>query len=140
MTTLSIKVQGINEAVSAVMQMGELTAEGVARGLMAAGLLIQRRAMMKTPVEYGFLRASAFTRIDRDQLEVEVGFSANYAIYVHALTAEKLRGQPRRSGLGTYWNPGESEFLRKARVATTTDEILGLIVKYQRELTRTRSA
>lgn len=49
---------------------------------------------------------------------VEVGYSAPYAIIVHELVEEKLKGIPRPSGRGVYWGPhGQSKFLDKPAVA-----------------------
>lgn len=81
-------------------------------GLMAAGLHLQRKSMEAVPVEYGNLRASAYTRKSGD-LSVEVGYHAAYAVYVHENLEQRLRGQPRPSKLGTYWNPGGPKFLER---------------------------
>jgi len=89
------------------------------KGMIAAGLLIQRKAQQKVPVDLGNLRSSAFTiwgstggtskksfeGSDKEEMaanhskvvsqerlgmtdsitnpQVEVGFTANYAMYVH---------------------------------------------------------
>lgn len=43
---------------------------------------------------------------------VAVGYSARYAIYVHENLEQKLKGQPRPSGLGVYWGPsGQPKYL-----------------------------
>lgn len=58
-----------------------------------------------------------------------VGYTAKYAIYVHENMEMKLKGQPRPSGLGTYWNPGGPKFLeRPAR------ELRGELVKIIRSI------
>jgi hypothetical protein len=45
---------------------------------------------------------------------VEVGYTAEYAAYVHENLEMKLKGEPRASGRGVYWGPkGESKFLEK---------------------------
>jgi len=104
--------------------------QGAIKGLLAGGLLIQRRAMKRTPVEHGFLRASAFTRrAQNDSSLVEVGYTAGYAKFVHEKTAMKLRGKRRRSGLGTYWNPGEAKFLEKA-YNESVREVIDLVKKF----------
>jgi hypothetical protein len=38
---------------------------------------------------------------------VVVGFTANYALYVHENIEMKLKGKPRSSGKGKYWDPQE---------------------------------
>lgn len=84
-------------------------------GLLEAGLQIERVANQRTPREYGNLVNSSYTRATpEDPNVVEVGYTAAYAPFVHEATEEKLKGEPRPSGLGTYWNPGRSEFLQSA--------------------------
>lgn len=84
-------------------------------GLLEAGLQIERVSNQRAPREYGNLVNSSYTRATPEDPDVvEVGYTAAYAPFVHEATAEKLKGEPRPSGLGTYWNPGRSEFLRSA--------------------------
>lgn len=98
------------------------------KGLYEAGLMIQAGSQKKVPVEYGFLRASAFTRI-KDKVNVEVGFSAKYAVYVHENMEQKLKGQPRPSGLGVYWGPqGQPKFL-ESTVTELSGQLLDIIAK-----------
>lgn len=80
--------------------------------LYRAGLFVQGESQKRTPVEFGNLRGSAYTQ--RTSNGAEVGYSAAYAIYVHENMEQKLAGQPRPSGLGTYWNPGGPKFLERA--------------------------
>lgn len=102
------------------------------RGLLAGGFVIERDAKKRTPVERGNLRASAFTRYHPNKEDVvQVGYGAAYALFVHEATDEKLRGQLRPSGLGKYWNPGESEFLAKA-VQDKKDEVVRVAAQYIR--------
>ena len=55
------------------------------RGLKKAGLLLQRESMKLVPVDHGVLRGSAFTRVTGtgSKTDVQVGYTASYAIYVH---------------------------------------------------------
>ena len=55
------------------------------RGLKKAGLLLQRESMKLVPVDHGVLRGSAFTRVtgSGSKTDVQVGYTASYAIYVH---------------------------------------------------------
>ena len=77
---------------------------------------MQRRSQSKVPVEYGNLRASAYTRKAIDEaFTVEVGYSAAYALEVHEIMEPKRAGQPRPSGLGVYWGPRASRSFLKAR-------------------------
>lgn len=84
-------------------------------GLFAGALIVQADAQRNVPVEFGNLRASAFTRFSpTDSDTVEVGFTAAYAVFVHENMEQVLKGEPRPSGLGTYWNPGGPKFLERA--------------------------
>lgn len=100
-------------------------------GLLAGGLIIQRNSQKRLPVEYGIMRASAYTRRDPEQpLTVEIGYHAAYAAAVHEDTEMKLAGRPRRSGVGVYWGPkGESQFLLKA-TRDETQNVLNTAGKY----------
>ncbi len=104
-------------------------------GILEAGLLVQARAMQRVPVEYGFLRASAFTQKINGLLitgSAEVGFHSAYALYVHENLEQKLKGEPRKSGLGVYWGPhGEPKFLESA-LRDSYDDILKIIAKRAR--------
>lgn len=88
----------------------------IVSGLMEIGLLVQGKAQTMVPVEYGILRASAYTRRSMEnELQVEVGFSADYALYVHE-NMQVHAGDPRPSGIGVFWGPaGEPKYLEKAR-------------------------
>lgn len=98
-------------------------------GLMAAGLLVQRRSQQKVPVQYGKLRASAYTRKETED-SVVVGYSAVYARRVHENLEQKLKGQPRKSGIGVYWGPeGEPKYLEKA-FRRSRSEIVSIVRSY----------
>jgi hypothetical protein len=96
--------------------------------------MVQGKAQENTPVEYGNLRGSAYT--NKIPKGAEVGFSAEYAIYVHENLEQKLKGEPRPSGLGTYWNPGGPKFLERA-VTENLDEISDLVEGYIEQALRT---
>ena len=111
-------------------------------GLLAAGLKdVQAPSQKKVPVEYGKMRASAYTRkaSGRDAqtgrftsgpLAVDVGYSAGYALFVHENLEQKLKGKPRASGLGVYWGPdGEPKFLERA-VTENQDAIVKTVASY----------
>jgi hypothetical protein len=76
-------VQGLKQALARAIQKKK---QGLVRGLVLAGKLVQRESMAIVPVDYGNLKASAFTRLDKENTnrpEVVVGYTANYAVYVH---------------------------------------------------------
>lgn len=103
-------------------------------GMLAGGLVVQREAQKRVPVEYGALKQSAFTRKARGgmNMAVEVGFTAAYALWVHENLAMAWKGRPRRSGKGVYWGPqGEAKFLENAVVAKK-DEFFEQVAKRAR--------
>lgn len=60
-------------------------ARGMERGLMKAGLFLQRESQKIVPVDTGNLKNSAYTRKTGSGFSttVNVGYTAEYAIYVH---------------------------------------------------------
>lgn len=84
-------------------------------GLLEAGLKIEARSNQRVPREYGNLAASSYARKAQDGgMAVEIGYTAEYALYVHEDLEMSLKGEPRPSGLGVYWGPnGENKFLEK---------------------------
>lgn len=130
--SVKVEIQGMARVLARLNAAHGKSSDVTMRTLMTAGFLVQRQAMKYTPVEYGFLRASAFTRKAQDgSLAVEVGYGAKYAVYVHENTAMKLRGLQRPSGLGTYWNPGTAKFLHRAFVEMRR-QVLELVKKANR--------
>jgi hypothetical protein len=86
------------------------------RGAKRAGLRLMRESQRLVPVEFGPLKNSAYTRAVGVDLsgKVYIGYTAAYASYVHEQVQEKLRGRPRPSGRGLYWDPApqaRSKFL-----------------------------
>lgn len=72
---------------------------------------------------------AARARKDADG-KVVVGFTAQYAIWVHENVEMKWRGKPRRSGIGTYWGPkGQAKFLEQPARELRNDGTLASIVK-----------
>lgn len=63
-------------------------------GLWEAGLQIQKVSQSRTPVEFGFLKGSAYTR--REKNRIFVGYTQAYAVYVHEnLEANHENGQSK---------------------------------------------
>lgn len=113
---MAVKIVGMEEVLRGLNnEIQELKLRSIS-GLLKAGLLVQADAQRRVPVEYGNLRASAYTRrAQADPNAVEIGFEAAYALFVHENVDPKWKGLPRRSGLGSYWGPkGEPKFLEKA--------------------------
>lgn len=138
---------GIDEAVDEISAEIQKIENLAAAGLWEAGLKIIALAQDRTPVDTGNLRASAYVRAnnktktekkpsgDDDQIpterlgdiEIELGFYAHYALAVHEMVEQKLKGQPRShfgktksgeefgggTGKGNYWDSGEPKFLER---------------------------
>lgn len=114
-------VSGINAEVAGVR-------DRTTAGCYAAGLKVQRASQKRVPVEYGVLRASAYTRKESDG--ATVGYSAAYALFVHENMEQTLRGLKRPSGLGVYWGPkGEAKFLERP-FREMRQEILATVASY----------
>jgi len=109
---MTVKIEGMDALNKEFARIAREAPEAAAQGAFLGGLVIQAESQRNTPVEFGNLRASAYTQRTRDG--AEVGHSAEYAIYVHENMEQTLEGQPRPSGLGTYWNPGGPKFLERA--------------------------
>lgn len=129
---MTVRVEGLERTVRELNRQISGSRERSRAGLRAGGLLIQREAQKRVPVEYGDLKRSAFTRPSIEQEDaVEVGFDAAYALYVHEATVVH-RGEPRPSGLGVFWGPnGEPQFLANAVTARTQD-VINVIASYAR--------
>ena len=97
-------------------------------GLLEAGLKIEAASNNRAPRDLGNLVGSSYTRKAQDgSLSVEVGYTAEYAVYVHENLEMKLKGEPRASGRGVYWGPkGESKFLEKT-IRENESEIVKII-------------
>lgn len=109
---MALKIDGLDELNAELARMAKEMPEAVQAGCFAGALLIQGEAQRNTPVEHGDLQGSAYTNLI--PLGAETGFSEDFAMWVHENLEQKLRGQPRPSGLGTYWNPGGPKFLENA--------------------------
>lgn len=124
---MAVEVEGLDDLNRQLRALAKESPRAVERAAFAGGLKIQGYAQENVPVEYGNLQGSAYTQ--RIPLGAEVGFSAEYAIYVHENMEQTLKGEPRPSGLGTYWNPGGPKFLERA-VNENGDEIVDIVEAY----------
>ena len=124
---MAIEVDGLDDLNRQLRALAKESPRAVERAAFAGGLKIQGYAQENVPVEYGNLQGSAYTQ--KIPLGAEVGFSAEYAIYVHENMEQTLKGEPRPSGLGTYWNPGGPKFLERA-VNENGDEIVDIVEAY----------
>jgi len=113
-------VSGVREILANLAERNKRMAAGANRGLRLAGLLLQRESQRIVPVNFGVLKNSAFTRATGDgfKTEVNVGYTASYAMFVHENVEMKLRGLPRqgKGAKGKYWDPqgrGQAKFLEE---------------------------
>ena len=81
-------------------------------GLLAAGVVIEKQAIENAPKDTGNLRSSAYTQAT--DTGAQVGFTSEYAPYVHENMEQKLKGVKRSHGKGSYWDNGGPKFLERA--------------------------
>lgn len=125
---MTVFLKGMDETLERLNDRLRAIDGSTLKGFLTAGLKVQRLAQQRVPVEYGKLKASAYTRkhyrLEQGSMAVEIGFSALYAIFVHENMEAKLYGQERPSGKGDYWGPhGQPKFLESA-VRELQDEIV----------------
>lgn len=105
-------------------------------GLKTAGLFLQRESQLLVPVDFGVLKASAFTRAEGKWFDtvVIVGYTAFYAMFVHEMVEMKLKGLPREPNpphKGNYWDPagrGQAKFLEApARDSKRREQMLAIV-------------
>jgi hypothetical protein len=108
-----VTTKGLEDVLAKInREISGIETRGVS-GLLEGALLVQRRSQRKVPVEYGNTRASAYTRKSADDPNaVETGYTSAHALFLHENIEQKLKGEPRPSGLGEYWGPqGEPKFI-----------------------------
>jgi hypothetical protein len=100
MATLIFKVEGHPEIRAGMIAKYKAIGNAVSRGLRKAGIDLQGRSMRMVPVDYGILKASAFTRHTGSSFQtvVNTGYTAAYAFHVHQRFEMKWKGLPRGSG------------------------------------------
>ena len=130
-------VEGVLEVIKNLRAKGEQLAAGTSRGLRLAGLFLQRASQKKVPVDLGVLKASAFTRAQGTGFatEVNVDYTASYALFVHEAVGMVLKGQERVGGRGKYWDPqgrAQAKFLEEP--ARTEASQLRRIIKENAKL------
>lgn len=127
---MGVKVRGVEQVKTNLGRIiGDIKGRKVVRAIQSALILGSTRAAYYTPIDTSTLLNSQFREINVNGTKVtgRVGYSANYAAFVHAMSG-KLKGQPRAhfgktragtefgvgSGKGNYWDPhGEPQFLKK---------------------------
>ncbi len=119
MATLK-SVTGMNTILRNMGKAKKTFAAGVGRGLMMGGLHLQRKSQDITPVDFGPLKASAFTRNVGGKgfaTDIIVGYGSeavDYAVYVHE-DLNKVHGKvfnikyAKQIAAGTMHNRGENQ-------------------------------
>lgn len=81
-------ITGIPELMTNLQIASISSGPALERGLKKGGLLVQAASQKEVPVDKDVLRPSAYTRAKFGQFvkEVQVGYTASYAVYVHENT------------------------------------------------------
>jgi len=85
MSLAKIKIEGASAIIRALKKQKPEQRRGLVKGLVLAGLFLQRKSQQVVPVDTGALKASAFTRktgVGRST-NVTVGYTMDYAVFVH---------------------------------------------------------
>jgi len=128
---MGMKVKGIREAQQKLNALiDDVQTRKAPRAIQSALILIGSEAAVLTPIDTSTLVNSQFRElmISGTLLTGRIGYSANYAVYVHNASG-KLKGKPRSSvnefttksgkkafssNQGNFWDPGgEPHFLTK---------------------------
>ena len=87
------------------------------------------RAIVESQSVLNNLQRRAVKAAANDKASAITGYNSKVAIFVHENMEMKLKGQPRRSGIGVYWGPnGRSKFLESPARLLRSDGTLGRIV------------
>jgi len=80
-----IKIKGLSRVARNIERFGNMKAKGIERGLNKAALVVKGESQRIVPIDFGILRSSAFVRKINSGFNTKmlVGYSANYAVYVH---------------------------------------------------------
>lgn len=117
---MGVKIRGVEQAKRNLEHIiGDIQGRKVVRAIKSALLIVAPEAARMTPVaKSSVLINSQFQEVmvNGTRITGRVGYSANYAVYVHEAKGA-LKGKPRplSQGGGNYWDPaGEPQFLKKA--------------------------
>jgi hypothetical protein len=84
------KVYGINRVLKNLNNELSTIKTVTGQRLFACGLLVKNRSVKITPIKTGNLRGSSYVVLDETEPRpfAEIGYTANYAAYVHEMPAE----------------------------------------------------
>jgi hypothetical protein len=88
-----VTLTGLGQVLSNAKGASDAIGRAVERGLKKSGKLLLRESQRLVPVDTGNLKASGFVRSEGAgaRTDVTVGYTANYAVYVHE-DLEKAHG------------------------------------------------
>lgn len=118
---MGVKINGVKAAqrrLDAVVE--DVRTRKAVRAIKSAMFIIGAESALMTPMDTGTLVNSQFqeTMINGTRITGRIGYSANYAVYVHNASGI-MKGLPRPNNRGNYWDPsGEPKFLTKAAEKT----------------------
>lgn len=83
-----LRITGVPNLLKNLEKSAKVVNGNIEKGLIKAGLFLQRKSQEIVPVQFGFLKASAYTRMSVAHSKtmtgiVSVGYTAAYAVYVH---------------------------------------------------------
>lgn len=94
----TFECNGPEDVARILQELAAAVPEEVANALYREGEVIMNDSKRMTPVDTGYLRASGYVNdptISPDAIEVQLGYWANYAVYVHDLPYNHVNGSPR---------------------------------------------
>ncbi|MCS4317081.1 hypothetical protein M2407_001402 [Serratia sp. BIGb0234] len=118
---MGVMIKGVKAAqrrLDAVVE--DVRTRKAVRAIKSAMFIIGAESALMTPMDTGTLVNSQFqeTMINGTRITGRIGYSANYAVYVHNASGI-MKGLPRPNNRGNYWDPsGEPKFLTKAAEKT----------------------
>lgn len=137
---MAAKMRGIQQAIKRTQQIvGEITGEKAVSAIKAANYIIRTESASMTPVATSTLINSQYDTVEVNGTRItgKIGYSANYALYVHNAPGKLLGTNTPRTGRlkgkGNVWDPsGEPKFLLKA--GENTRELVDQVIKKEMTL------
>lgn len=124
------KISGVQEVLKNLKDVKAESVDAMIRGLVKAGLFLQRKSQQIVPVDTGALKNSAFTRKvgTGKKTDVVVGYTQSYAIYVHEnLNARHAKGKTAK------FLERPARLYRKQMVKIVSDEIAKALKKKRKK-------
>lgn len=118
------RVRGISECRRNTQAFVDDVTRRAVRAVTAGLIVGASHAARYTPIDTSTLINSQYrdVRVNGVMITGRVGYSANYAVYVHEASG-KLKGEPRNSGSGNYWDPNAKPKFLQAGFEEARQEI-----------------